>query len=75
MQQGGFVIGIGLSAGLTLSLIFSHVLQALLYGITPHDPVTLTASAAFLAAIGLAAMLIPALKATRFDPIVAIRCE
>jgi len=75
MRQGGLVTAIGLSTGLTLSLIFGHVLQALLYGITPHDPVTLIGAAVFLAAIALAAMVVPALKATRLDPIVAIRCE
>jgi putative ABC transport system permease protein len=75
VRQGGLVTAIGLAAGLTLSLIFGHVLQAFLYGITPHDPVTLIGSAVFLAAIALAAMLVPALKATRLDPIAAIRCE
>jgi putative ABC transport system permease protein len=75
VRQGGLVTAIGLAAGLTLSLIFGHVVQALLYGITPHDPVTLVGAAVFLAAIALAAMLVPALKATRLDPIVAIRCE
>jgi putative ABC transport system permease protein len=75
VRQGGLVTAIGLSAGLTLSLILGHVLQALLYGITPHDPVTLIGAAVFLSAIALAAMLVPALKATRLDPIVAIRCE
>jgi predicted permease len=75
MRQGGLITAIGLSAGLTLSLIFSHLLQALLYGITPHDPATLIGAAVFLAAIALASMVLPALKASRLDPIVAIRCE
>jgi putative ABC transport system permease protein len=74
-RQGGLVISIGLSAGLAMSLIFGHVLQALLYGITPHDPLTLAAAMGFLAAIAFAAMLGPALKAARCDPIAAIRCE
>jgi putative ABC transport system permease protein len=75
LRQGGLVTAIGLSAGLTLSLIFGHVLQALLYGVTPHDPVTLAAAAGFLACISLAAMLAPALKASRCDPIAAIRSD
>jgi putative ABC transport system permease protein len=75
MRQGGLVTAIGLSAGLTLSLIFGHLLEALLYGITPHNPVTLIGAAVFLAAVALASMVVPALKATRLDPIVAIRCE
>lgn len=44
LRQGGLVAAIGLPAGLTLSLIFGRLLQALLYGITPHDPVTLVGS-------------------------------
>jgi putative ABC transport system permease protein len=75
LRQGGLVTAIGLSAGFTLSLIFGHVLHAFLYGITPHDPVTLAAAAGFLACISLAAMLVPALKASRCDPIAAIRSE
>jgi len=75
VRQGGLVIAIGLSAGLALSLMFGHVLHALLYGITPHDPLTLAAAMGFLAAIAFAAMLGPALKASRCDPIAAIRSE
>jgi ABC-type antimicrobial peptide transport system permease subunit len=75
IRQGGLVTAIGLSAGLMLSLISGHVFQALLYGVTPHDPLTLIGAVLFMAAIALAAMLVPAIKATRLDPIVAIRCE
>ena len=75
VRQGGLIAAIGLAAGLALSLIFGHVLQAFLYGVTPHDPVTLTAAATFLAAIALTAMLVPALKAAQCDPMAAIRCE
>ncbi len=75
VKQGGVVTAIGLAAGLALSLIFGRVLQTLLYGITPHDPVTLIAAAGLLALIALAAMLGPALKAAQSDPIAAIRSE
>jgi putative ABC transport system permease protein len=73
LRQAGFVIAIGLSAGVALSLIFGHVIDARLYGITPHDPATLTAAAAFLAGIAFMATLVSALKATRLDPLVAVR--
>ena len=75
LRQDGLVAAIGLPAGLTLSLIFGRLLQALLYGITPHDPVTLVGAAVFLAVVALAAMLVPTLKATGLDPIIAIRYE
>lgn len=75
VRQGGFVTAIGLGIGLILSLTFGHVLQTFPYGVTPHDPVTLATATGFLAAIAFAAMLAPALKAARCDPIVARRCD
>jgi ABC-type antimicrobial peptide transport system permease subunit len=75
VRQGGLVTGIGLLAGWALSMMFSHVLQALLYGVGPHDPATLAAAAGFLATVAMIAIVVPALKAARCDPVVAIRSE
>jgi predicted permease len=75
VRQGGVVAGIGLLTGLALSMIFGHALQALLYGIGPHDPATLAAAMGFLASVAFVAMLVPALRAARSDPVAAIRCE
>jgi ABC-type antimicrobial peptide transport system permease subunit len=75
VRQAGSVTGIGLVAGMGLALSFGNVLGALLYGIAPHDPATIVGAAAFLGVVAFAAMLAPALKAARSDPMVAIRCD
>jgi putative ABC transport system permease protein len=72
-RQGLVVVGIGLSAGLVLSAMASRVLDALLYGVAPGDPVTFAAVSALLAMVGVAASLVPALRATRVSPLEALR--
>jgi ABC-type antimicrobial peptide transport system permease subunit len=66
---------IGLGLGLAISLAFTRVTGALLYGITPGDLVTFVVMSALLAAVALIAIYIPARAATRLDPVAAIRCE
>ncbi len=75
VRQGGLVAGIGLLAGWALSMMFSRLLRAFLYEVGPHDPATLAAAAGFLAAVAMVAIVVPALKAARCDPVVAIRSE
>lgn len=75
VRERSLIAGVGLSAGLILSLIFGRVLQTLLYGVTAHDPGTLSAAAVLLAAVVLSAIVIPAAKAARLDPVVALRRE
>jgi putative ABC transport system permease protein len=75
VRQAGSVIGIGLVAGMALALSLGNVLGALLYGIAPHDPAIISGTAALLGVVAFAAMLVPALKAARSDPMVAIRCD
>ena len=64
-------VGIGTVAGLALS----RVMSALLFGITATDPATFVSVSALLLAVALAACSIPAWKATKVDPILALRCE
>jgi predicted permease len=66
---------IGLALGLAISLAFTRVTGALLYGITPGDLVTFVAMSALLAAAALIAIYIPARAATRLDAVTAIRCD
>jgi putative ABC transport system permease protein len=66
---------IGLTLGLAVALWLNRVLTHLLFGIGPTDPVTFTAVAVVLLAAALAACWLPARKAARVDPLVALRCE
>jgi putative ABC transport system permease protein len=66
---GGIVTGIG------LSLATTRLLSALLFGVEARDPATLAMSGALLAAVSLAAGLLAARRATRVDPMVALRQE
>jgi putative ABC transport system permease protein len=64
---------LGLVIGLAAALAMSRVLASQLYGISPTDPLTFTALALLLLAVSAAASLIPARRATRVDPMIAMR--
>jgi len=66
---------VGLVIGGALALWLTRSVASQLYGITPHDPVTLAGSAALLFAVALVATYIPARRATRIDPMAAVRSE
>jgi predicted permease len=68
-------IGLGVTAGLFCSLIAGHWVAALLFGIKPNDPLTLAGAVALLVAMALAAAYIPARRAAKVDPMVALRYE
>jgi predicted permease len=69
------VIAIGVAAGIPFALAGANSLRALLYGVTPFDPVPLAFGAAVLVIVGTLAALIPSRNAARVDPLAAIRCE
>lgn len=75
LGEGGVLLGAGLVAGLAGAWFAARMLRGLLFGITPHDPATLGAVAFALAAVGLAACWLPAARAARVDPAVALRAE
>ncbi len=66
---------IGLVLGIAGSLAVTRLLSTLLFGVGARDPLTLAAVAAVLALVSVAACLLPALRATRVDPLVALRYE
>ncbi|MGH9312611.1 MAG: ABC transporter permease [Vicinamibacterales bacterium] len=75
MQRGMLLTGIGLAIGVAAALALGRVVAGLLYGVTPTDSVTLLAVAFFLAAVAMLATYLPARRATRVDPMVALRAE
>jgi putative ABC transport system permease protein len=68
-------IGMGLAAGLAAALAASRLLTSLLFEVKPSDPMTFAVVAGLLAAVALAACIIPSRRATRVDPLVALRYE
>jgi predicted permease len=75
LGEGGVLLAAGLAFGLTGALFATRLLRGLLFGITPHDPMTLGAVAFVLAAVGVAACWLPAARAARVDPATALRAE
>ncbi|HUQ79955.1 MAG TPA: ABC transporter permease [Gemmatimonadaceae bacterium] len=73
LKQGLIQLGIGLGIGLALALLLARGLQLVLFGVGPADPVVLVAVVVVLAASGIIACLIPARRATRGDPMTAMR--
>ena len=73
LKEGGVLLALGLVLGVAGSLFASRLIQGLLFGVAPHDPVTLAGVALVMAAVGIGACWLPALRAARIDPAVAIR--
>jgi predicted permease len=69
------MVAAGVVLGLAASLAAAPVLRALLYGIMPNDPATLAGAGVFVIVIAAAATAIPALRATRVEPSIALRNE
>ena len=68
-------VAIGVLIGVVASAAASRVLQAILFGISPFDPVAFICAPLFLLAIACAATLVPIRKALRMDPIATLRYE
>ena len=75
LREGLVVVGIGFVVGLAGTLAVGRGLQSQLYQVRPADPFVLAGAAALLAAVAFAACLVPAGRATRVDPVVALRQE
>ena len=73
--QGLKMILAGLAAGLLMALAVTHVLQSLLFGVTATDALTFALVILLLGAVALAACWLPARRATKVDPMIALRSE
>jgi predicted permease len=75
LGEGGALLLIGLGLGLPGALFAARAIQGLLFGVAPYDPATFGAVAVLMAAIGIAASWIPALRASRVDPVITMRAQ
>ncbi len=75
LSEGGLLVITGLAIGVGGSLWLSRLMQGLLFGVAPHDPATLGAVAFTMALVGVAACWIPAIRAARIEPGVALRAQ
>jgi ABC-type antimicrobial peptide transport system permease subunit len=75
LRQGGRLALVGVGIGALLAAGVGKVLESLLYGVGAFDPLAYAAAAALLLGVATAANLIPALQASRVDPMRALRSE
>jgi ABC-type antimicrobial peptide transport system permease subunit len=75
LAQGARLAVIGIAIGVVGALGLARVVASLLHGVGPTDPLTFVAVSVTLAAVAVAACYVPARRATRVDPLVAMRAE
>jgi len=75
MRDAGLLLAAGLAVGAVLSLIAARTATTLLFGVTPGDPATLVAAIVGLALVAALASWVPAHRAARLEPTIALREE
>jgi putative ABC transport system permease protein len=75
MRYGAALTGIGVAIGVLLALALSRLLESFLYGVTATDPMTIFVVSGLLGVVALTAILIPAHRASRVDPLAVLRYE
>ena len=73
--SGARLTAIGVACGLAIALAAGRLIESMLYGIQPQDPLAIGAAVLLLSGAALLAVLIPALRASRADPALALREE
>jgi predicted permease len=74
-REGGRLVGLGLAVGLAGALALTRFLASMLFGVSSHDPLTFVAIAGLLSVVAAVACLLPARRATRVDPMTALRAD
>jgi putative ABC transport system permease protein len=67
------LVGVGLTAGTALAYAASRMIGSRLYGVAPHDPLTVVAATGLLLTVALIAAYVPAVRASRVNPMTALR--
>jgi putative ABC transport system permease protein len=75
LKQGALTCAAGISAGILGALALTRLLRSQLFEISPTDPLSLLAVSLIVVLVSLAACWIPALRAARIDPVIALRCD
>src|SRR5262249_362646 len=75
LRQGGILVVVGIVVGMPLALLAASLLSSMLFGFKTTDPLSLALAVLLLVSVALLAALIPARRATRVDPMVALRYE
>jgi putative ABC transport system permease protein len=75
LKQGLMLAGSGIVLGVIAALMLTRLMQSLLYQVRPSDPITFAVVTLVLVAVALLASAVPAYRATRVSPLVALRTE
>jgi ABC-type antimicrobial peptide transport system permease subunit len=75
IKEGLKLVGAGMLLGVAAAFILTRVMATLLYGISATDPVTFVGISVVLLAVAVLASYVPALRATKIDPLVALRAQ
>ena len=73
LREGGTLLAVGLVLGVAGAVIAGRLIQGLLFGVAPSDPITFIVVAAVMGLIGIGACWLPALRAARIDPAITMR--
>ena len=75
LRESLLIVLAGIAAGMPLAWVGTRLLESQLFGLSPHDPSTILLATAAIFAVTILAGFLPARRASRVDPVVALRCE